>query len=207
MNEIQISKMFEYKGKGIRTVAQCGEIWWVLTDVCNILGIANARNVSARLDDDEKGVRLIDTLGGKQKLIVVNEPGLYSILLRSDKPEAKPFKRWVTHEVLPSIRMTGQYNSDYVVEKVPTMPALPNVSVKDMLSEKKPRCDTPSNPKAQEAICEMRDLAVAVQALLKLYNRRCTEEQRKSYVEVLTDVCSKLFGKSSCLDLIEYKYS
>lgn len=109
MNEVLRS--FGYKGNSVRTLEKDGVVWWVLVDVCRILGISNARNVSARLDEDEKGVHQIDTLGGKQKMIVVNESGLYSVLLRSDKPEAKPFKRWVTHEVLPSIRKTGQYIS------------------------------------------------------------------------------------------------
>ena len=117
-----------YKGNVVRTVEQYGTIWWVLVDVCKVLEIANARNVSARLDEDEKGVHLVDTLGGRQKLTIINESGLYAVLLRSDKPEAKPFKRWVTHEVLPSIRRTGQY-------KAPSVPAKPKNLV----------CDVPDN--------------------------------------------------------------
>ena len=108
MNDLQI---FNYRDSILRTIERDGELWWVLKDVCNVLGIANHGNVSARLDPDEKGVHLIDTLGGKQETIIVNEPGLYNVILRSDKPEAKDFKRWVTHEVLPSIRRTGVYAS------------------------------------------------------------------------------------------------
>lgn len=73
------------------------------------MGISNERNVSARLDDDEKGVHLMDTPGGAQNTTVINESGLYNVILRSDKPEAKPFRKWVTSEVLPSIRKTGGY--------------------------------------------------------------------------------------------------
>ena len=86
-----------------------GEPWFVLKDVCNILNINNASDVYNRLDDDEKGVAQIDTLGGRQKMSTVNESGLYHVILRSDKPEAAPFRKWVTSEVLPSIRKNGGY--------------------------------------------------------------------------------------------------
>lgn len=87
-----------------------GAPWFVLKDVCNILGVSNSRMVADRLDDDEKGVSQIDTLGGKQKVLVINESGLYHVVLRSDKPQAKPFRKWVTNEVLPTLRKTGSYN-------------------------------------------------------------------------------------------------
>lgn len=110
MNELQV---FEYRQTmDVRMVMQGDEPWWVLADVCKVLGIQNSRDVVKRLDDDEKGVDLIDTPGGHQQMTVINESGLYSVILRSDKPEAKAFKRWVTHEVLPSIRRTGRYELD-----------------------------------------------------------------------------------------------
>lgn len=93
----------------VRMILQDDEPWWVLADVCKVLGIENSRNVVSRLDADEKGVRQMDTPGGPQKMTIINESGLYSVILRSDKPEARAFKRWVTHEVLPSIRRTGRY--------------------------------------------------------------------------------------------------
>lgn len=106
MNKLQI---FNYNTHLVRTVERDGEPWFVLKDVCEVLGISNSRAAADRLDDDEKGVSLIDTLGGTQNLTVINESGLYNVILRSDKPEAKPFRRWVTSEVLPSIRRTGGY--------------------------------------------------------------------------------------------------
>ena len=106
MNELQV---FTYGGNEVRTVQRNGEPWFVLKDVCAILGIGNNRMASDRLDTDEKGVSQIDTLGGKQEMTVINESGLYNVILRSDKPEAKPFRKWVTSEVLPSIRRTGGY--------------------------------------------------------------------------------------------------
>lgn len=83
--------------------------WFVAADVCAALTIGNSRDALDRLDADEKGVGSIDTLGGLQRLATVNESGLYSLILGSRKPEAKPFKRWVTSEVLPAIRKTGAY--------------------------------------------------------------------------------------------------
>ena len=106
MNELQV---FDYQDKEVRTVQIDGETWFVLKDVCGILGIKSTADVFARLDEDEKGVGLIDTPGGEQKMSIVNESGLYSVILRSDKPEAKPFRKWVTSEVLPALRKTGQY--------------------------------------------------------------------------------------------------
>lgn len=106
MSNIQI---FNYQSNEVRTVKMDGEPWFVLKDVCNILNINNASDVYNRLDDDEKGVAQIDTLGGRQKMSTVNESGLYHVILRSDKPEAAPFRKWVTSEVLPSIRKNGGY--------------------------------------------------------------------------------------------------
>ena len=80
--------------------------------MCSVLEIGNSRDDMARLDNDEKGVDIIDTLGGKQEVSIINESGLYNIILVSRKPEAKKFKRWVTHEVLPSIRKHGLYAAD-----------------------------------------------------------------------------------------------
>lgn len=109
MNELTI---FNYEGKDIRTVQRDGETWWVLKDVCDVLDLSNSRMVADRLDDDEKGVSITDTLGGKQELTIISESGLYNVILLSRKPEAKKFKRWVTHEVLPSIRRHGVYAVD-----------------------------------------------------------------------------------------------
>ena len=84
--------------------------------MANVLGIANHKNLSARLDEDEKGVYLMDTLGGSQQTTIINESGLYNVILRSDKPKAKEFKRWVTHEVLPAIHKHGAYAVDELLD-------------------------------------------------------------------------------------------
>lgn len=107
MNDLQIFSNPEFGS--VRCVEKDGEPWWVLKDVCTILEIANQSNISARLDDDEKGVHQMDTPGGVQKVTVINESGLYNVIIRSDKPNAKAFRKWITSEVIPSIRKTGGY--------------------------------------------------------------------------------------------------
>lgn len=110
MSELAI---FNYEKKEMRTVTIDGEPWVVAKDVCDILELGNHRSSLALLDDDEKGVHTVDTLGGSQQVSIINEPGLYSLILRSRKPEAKAFKRWITHEVLPAIRKTGAYYANH----------------------------------------------------------------------------------------------
>lgn len=106
MNEMQT---FVYSGAEVRTVQKDGAPWFVLKDVCGVLGMSNSRVVADRLDNDEKGVSQIYTLGGVQEMTCISESGLYNVILRSDKPEAKPFRKWVTAEVLPAIRRSGGY--------------------------------------------------------------------------------------------------
>ena len=107
MNEIQV---FEYSNNPIRTVMRDGEPWFALKDVCAVLGISNHKMTAQRLDADEVILTdLTDSMGRQQETTVINESGLYNVILRSDKPEAKPFRKWVTSEVLPSIRKNGGY--------------------------------------------------------------------------------------------------
>lgn len=100
---------FTYQSNEVRTVQRNGEPWFVLRDVCEVLCIGSPHKVYERLDEDEKGRSQIPTPGGLQEMSVINESGLYAVILRSDKPEAKPFRKWVTTEVLPSIRKNGGY--------------------------------------------------------------------------------------------------
>ena len=100
---------FDFEGQQVRVVTDAlGEPWFVAADVLSTLTLD--RKALERLDADEKGVSSIHTLGGDQEMTIVSEPGLYGLVLGSRKPEAKRFKRWVTHEVLPAIRKTGSYS-------------------------------------------------------------------------------------------------
>lgn len=101
---------YQFEGTPIRIITNTqGEPLFALADICKACGIANSRDTAARLDDDQKGVGTIDTLGGPQKINVVNESGLYDVILDSRKPEARRFRKWITSEVLPSIRKHGGY--------------------------------------------------------------------------------------------------
>lgn len=86
-----------------------GEPWFVAKDVCDALSLGRQHDSTRYLDADEKGEGLVDTPSGKQTMVVINEPGFYKLIMKSRKPEAKAFQRWVTHEVLPSIRKKGGY--------------------------------------------------------------------------------------------------
>lgn len=114
MNNLQV---FNYNGNEVRTIQKDGEPWWVLKDVCEVLGLSSPHKVFDRLDEDEKGRNQIPTPGGEQEMTVINESGLYNVILRSDKPEAKPFRKWVTSEVLPSIRKHGAYMTPETLEQ------------------------------------------------------------------------------------------
>lgn len=110
----QIQKfVFPLTNQETRIVDLDGNPWWVLRDVCEVIGLSQPVKVVERLDEDEVNqIHVIDSMGREQLTYIVNEAGLYSVILRSDKPEAKAFRRWVTHEVLPQIRKTGAYGAD-----------------------------------------------------------------------------------------------
>ena len=107
----EIVKQFSNEQFGELRVVQDeqGEPWFVAKDVCDALGLGRQHDSTRYLDDDEKGEGLVNTSSGVQTMVTVNEPGLYRLILKSRKPEAKAFQRWVTHEVLPAIRKDGGY--------------------------------------------------------------------------------------------------
>ena len=101
---------FEFApGLHLRSITKDGEPWFVCTDVCRALSVINTSRAVSDLDEDEKGFISTSTPGGIQRVLVVNESGLYSMVIRSRKPVAKPFKKWVTATVLPTIRRDGIY--------------------------------------------------------------------------------------------------
>ena len=101
--------VFKFEAHEVRSITKDGEPWFVVADVAAVLDYSEASAMTRTLDDDEKGLHTVQTLGGDQQLVTINESGLYSAILKSRKPEAKRFKKWVTSEVLPSIRKTGSY--------------------------------------------------------------------------------------------------
>ena len=114
-----IIKIFESEEFGqIRTVIKNGEPWFVLADVCKALEISNSRMVAGRLDSDELMSVKLTSGGQRREMTAVSESGLYDVILRSDKPQAKPFRKWITTKILPTIRRTGGYvaNEDMFIE-------------------------------------------------------------------------------------------
>ena len=107
---LQVFNFNEKESTPIRVQVINKEPWFVAKDVCRVLGVANHKDAVSRLDDDERhGVGITDPLGRSQKVIAINESGLYHLIFQSRKPEAKKFRRWVTSEVLPTLRKTGKY--------------------------------------------------------------------------------------------------
>lgn len=179
MNEITT---WGYGSSEVRTIQQDGEPWFVLTDVCKVLEISNSRNIAARLDDDEKGVTLVDTLGGTQNMTIINESGLYSVILRSDKPQAKPFRKWVTSEVLPAIRKHGMYATDELL-------ANPDIAIAAFTALKEER----ERRKTLETT-----IAVQTQQIQELTPKACYYDVVLNCSDLLsTSVIAKDYGKSA----------
>lgn len=104
----QIIKIFENEKFGrIRTITKDGEPWFVIADVCRALEIRNSRMVAGRLDRDELMSVKLTSGGQRREMTVINESGLYAVIIRSDKPQAQSFRKWLTSEVIPTIRRTG----------------------------------------------------------------------------------------------------
>ncbi len=178
-NKLQV---FNYNGNEVRTAEVGGEIWWVLKDVCKVLEMTT-KHITERLDKDEVNlIPLADSIGREQKTTIINESGLYHVILRSDKPQAKPFRKWVTSEVLPSIRKHGLYAAD------------------DLLN----------NPdfliSALTALKEEREHVKALQSTVAVQEQKITEMQPKaSYYDIVlncrdlmtTTQIAKDYGKSA----------
>lgn len=107
MSSVQV---LDFQGHPVRMLELGGQPWWVLRDICEVLGLTTPARVAERLDEDEVSqTHITDGIGRQQDTTIVSESGLYAVILRSDKPLAKPFRKWVTAEVLPQIRKTGAY--------------------------------------------------------------------------------------------------
>lgn len=106
---MSVIEVFQYADREVRTLSFGGDLWFVLADICGVLGIANSGNVAARLDEADIRQTDISSGGQRRSVTIVSEAGMYEVVIRSDKPEARRFRWWVTHEVVPSIRRTGSY--------------------------------------------------------------------------------------------------
>lgn len=155
MNEITVFNNKEF-GQ-VRTITIEGQPFFVGKDIAEVLGYSNSRDaINKHVDDEDKGVTKCDTPGGIQDLTVINESGLYSLIFSSKLPSAKKFKRWVTSEVLPALRKTGEYS----INKKP-----PVKSLRDVVELVKVTKET-----MLEQGCESKDIATAVQDIAKQFN-------------------------------------
>lgn len=146
-NEIQV---WNYESSEIRTVQVNGEPWFVLADVCKVLELSSPHKVADRLENDERNqIPVTDSLGRYQNTAIINESGLYTVILRSDKPQAKPFRKWVTSEVLPSIRKHGAYMTDQALEKALTNPDFLIELATQLKTEQEQRCRLETTVAAQ----------------------------------------------------------
>lgn len=100
---------FDFNGSAVRVIHIGDQPWWVAADIADLLGYRIAPHMMRMLDDDQKGIHLVDTLGGVQEAAIVNESGLWTCVVKSKKPEAKPFQRWLTGDLLPTLRRQGFY--------------------------------------------------------------------------------------------------
>lgn len=123
-----------FENHNVRALVIQGEPWFVAADVCQALAIRNNRDAIARLDEDERGVANTDTPSGRQEMGIINESGLYSLILTSRKPEAKRFKKWVTSEVLPSLRKHGSYSITAGNEAQPVAPMAEHIEADRIVS-------------------------------------------------------------------------
>ncbi len=177
--------VFSFETHAVRSLLISDQPWFVASDVCAALSIENNRNATARLDDDEKDVRTMDTPSGKQELTIINESGLYSLILGSRKAEAKKFKKWVTAEVLPSIRKTGSYTHPA------TQKALPGKLTKESQDQIKAaiRERLEALPKAQQG-------KYAIQIWSAINTKFGTKGMKDGYKNIPDEACIE------CLSLI-----
>lgn len=118
---------YTFEDEAVRVVLIAGNPWWVANDIAKVLGYKIAPHMVRMLDDDEKGIHIVDTLGGQQEMNVISESGLFAAILKSRRPEAKRFRRWVTGDVLPELRRTGRYT----LHDMPDPPMLPSPAIED----------------------------------------------------------------------------
>jgi anti-repressor protein len=163
MNQLQ--EIFTYEKKQVRTFFKNNAPWFVVKDACDILGLGNPTESTKNLEkDDLSTTEVIDSMGRTQKVNIVNEGGLYQLIFQSRKPEAKSFKRWITHEVLPSIRKHGMYATDELLDN----PDFLIETIQALKSEREQRKVLElENAKKQQIICELQPKATYYDLVLQ----------------------------------------
>lgn len=185
---------FPATGQGVRTILRDGEPWFVAKDACDVIGISKYRDAVAQLDADERVSTAVDTPGGRQTMVLVNEPGLFALMLISRSSKVKPFRRWVTHDVLPAIRKTGQYVN---------VREIPNRELARMVIEEADRADREAalRGRAESRVLELEPKAEAFEAIeggdgipLRVFHKKYFSEVKE------TDFFEHLYRKGYLID-------
>ena len=187
---------FAYHNTSIRTLHHDdGSTWFVATDVCTVLDIKNVSDACARLDDDERGIVISDTPGGQQEILIVSEAGLYKLILRSRKKEAKTFQRWITHEVLPQIRKTGSYAQPSAVDRFPELQAIiqlvQSTAEAKLLAEKAQHTADEANAKARLALHGQQWVTIRQYVSIYQLERQVPRRLQQDYGRYLTGLCQQ----------------
>ena len=166
MNDLQV---FNYEGASVRVIDRDGDPWFVGKDVAEVLGYSNNRKaIGDHVDEEDKGVTKRDTLGGVQELVIINESGLYSLILSSRLPGARQFKRWVTSEVLPSIRKRGIYATPVTIDAILNDPDLGIRLLTELKEEREKRAALETTVAVQtQQIAEMNPKATYYDTVLQ----------------------------------------
>ncbi|SCB68921.1 Antirepressor, phage associated [Bacillus mycoides] len=163
------------------------DVWFVAKDVANVLEYRDTHNMVRFLDEDEKDTHQVSTLGGNQNMKVINESGLYSAILKSKKPQAKAFKKWVTSEVIPSIRKHGAYMTDQVLEQAVTNPDFA-IGLLTKLKEEKERLAA-----AQQQIVQQQQIVTFAEACMQSdQTLKVGEVAKKPHTHLLLNMSADL---------------
>ena len=183
----------QFKGQSVRIVEVEGEHRFVLSDLCGALGLKQPARVAQRLDEDEKGVTSVHTPGGVQQMLTVNESGLYAVILRSDKPVAREFRKWVTNEVLPSIRKTGSYTTPDTAPALPDVAAMFQQLAVTVLQPLAAQTSQAIKTEVAEAKAELREevATVAQQLDSKIGSLNITSEQIRAVKDLVNAIVAR----------------
>lgn len=188
-----LTNVFQYGANELRTVIQNREPWFVAKDVCQVLEINNPSQALARLDEDEKNTIILNEGIGNPEKSIVSESGLYTLILGSRKPEARQFKRWITHDVIPSIRRNGAYMTDDTLEKALTSPDFLIQLATQLKDEKQKRIVAEQQVEKQKPkvlfadAVEMSDSSILIGELAKILKQNGVEIGQKRLFEWLRE--------------------
>lgn len=184
---------FAYGEQPVRVAEIDGEPWFVAVDIAAVLDLGNIHSSIALLDDDERGLHTMETPSGTQQVVVISEPGLYSLILRSRKPQATPFRRWITHEVIPTVRKHGMYATADALDRMLADPTTMIRTLEALRDERAARVE------AEQRAAELDVTASEQRARLRLVEPKAAAFDRwlSSNVDYAVDHVAKALAASN----------